>query len=549
MTTKRILIAIAVIGALIAGALVYASTRPLILAAKLQPDLDPATATPAEWRAQAKRVLDEIETVARILPEDSPQQVRQRNTSLHLASLLSVRLGDVKRTLSLLGEISDTTEQSRVLRAVCFEPAALGQPGVVTELLEAAPTDEDAARVLSALAMAYARSGEPARAEQALADPRFESESPDQRHPNRRLLPLGEIAKAYAREGDYEEAARIAERAEAVWVSGVDPRSRHDGRMNIAEMYIAAHDLDSALRIIDDATDDFRVEELLSDIAKVQAVQQDLEAAAQTRGRIENLFLRAYACTYPAADHAQSGRTEIARGLFAEADRISEGLTNTIDRFFMLVHMTEYRHKGGLHDDANATADRALNLLAEYPASPAKATELCRLLEVQIEADQAESSRALLELIIDVFETSDPSLHHEYSLENRLASAAAALGLEEDAELRFAAATAAAMSEEDLPARIERLRRIAMTQAEHGRVEGASQTFALAIAALSELEPAEAARSAKQLSRALAEAGRVTAAIDITGTVADPFERVTALEAAGSILAFKAERIERGAAN
>ena len=105
------------------------------------------------------------------------------------------------------------------------------------------------------------------------------------------------------------------------------------------------------------------------------------------------------------------------------------------------------------------------------------------------------------------------------------------------------------MSEEDLSARIERLRRIAMTQTEHGRVENASQTFALALAALSELEPAEAARSVKQLSRALAEAGRVTVAIDIAGTVADPFERVMALEAAGSILAFKAERIERGAAN
>ena len=549
MTTKRILIAIAVIGALIAGALVYASTRPLIPAAKLQPDLDPANATPAEWRAQAKRVLDEIETVARILPEDTPQQVRQRDTSLHLASLLSVRLGDVKRTLSLLGEISDTTEQSRVLRAVCFEPAATGQTETVAELLAAAWTDKDAAKITSALAFAYARANAPQVAENVLADPRFQSDELDRIDPNRRLMPLGEIADAYARTGKHDEAKRIAREAERILIFEEDPRIRHLRQMNIAEMYIAGRDPDSALRIIDDATDGFRVEELLSDIAKVQAVQQDLEAAAQTRGRIENLFLRAYACTYPAADHAQSGRTEIARGLFAEADRISEGLTSTIDRFFMLVHMTEYRHKGGLHDDANATADRALNLLAEYPASPAKATELCRLLEVQIEADQAESSRALLELIIDVFETSDPSLRHEYSLENRLASAAAALGLDQDAELRFAAATAAAMSEEDLSARIERLRRIAMTQTEHGRVENASQTFALASAALSELEPAEAARSVKQLSRALAEAGRVTVAIDIAGTVADPFERVMALEAAGSILAFKAERIERGAAN
>lgn len=536
MTTKKLLsfATSTVLIALIAGVFVYANTRPVIPADTMQPDLDPATATPAEWRAQAERIIKAASAVMPLVSEELDRDgVPHKDTLRHYLGCLYAEVGEAQKAADLFEEL--TLEEKRVNGWAngASGPAGVGDVGTIEDMLALAPNAETRMRVKVRLVEALANADDLEGAVELYAHPdltEFVERTPISATLNR-------LHESLVRAGMMPEARNLIRQAENLWAPTGDTNLDQHIRGNLAELYIRAQDFDAALRIIEQMNPDYRIDQLLGELAKQQARSLDLEGASETRNRIEDLPDRAYACTYAARDLAKAGEEEAARSLFSEAIRIADemevewGYGDTMTNESMLIHIARYQHEGGLHDDAAKTTRSAFELVEQQHDNEFyKAEALAELLELLLEIEQPDLSREVYERTAAIVLATAQSDGDACDLLIILGQAAAKLDKPDASAEHFRTAIEIAKKIDPDPDRPSEpnaafVLRTAVAQSESGQQDDASEAFTLALRLHKQADESDRDDIRDGIAQGLILSGRITAALYIAEQIEDPYAR------------------------
>ncbi len=584
MTTKRILIAIALLGVVIAAYFLWPrppiSIRP-IPADKLVQDFDPETATPEEVRAQAWRVFDKMVPIVQDLPSDTNEQANAKDAAFQSLAILSGWLGDMVRAETLRDEIYDPNDWSRVTPTIAAFYSRTQQTEVIESLLDWTTDDDSTAHVLYFLTIARASSGDIEGAIKLVEDPRLMRSPTGRSDPHHKFHAIRHIVRAAADAGEHDRARLLTAQAEELYTQAdIDP---YEDRLVdwLVNMHFDARDLESALRLLNE-NEAIRYQHSSmrefdpfishrEQIAKLQAMNGDLQAAADTRELGSGYWLYELELyIQPAKELAASGKPELARQLLREG--VEEMRANN-QPTQALIRIASTQREMGFNSDAQGTIEAVLNesddtstllRIAEFERAggnlEAAKSRLQRISESPFTSEAPEvRSRILFELSGVYAELSDSKsvLQH---LQTAIESAAEMensrdkalllsdiAGLQSDFDQTGARSTfglALSTTEKLKDERAGLYAIIARQQVDSGLFQDALETVERTL----KFDEETGVDLAKMICARLATSGRVTAAMAVADQVQVEFGKVVMLDLIASELADQAQEIEHGTA-
>ncbi len=531
MTMKRTLIAVPLAAgiALISGVFLYANTRPVIPADKMQPDLDPATATPEQWRAQAERIVAAASAVMPLVSEELDRDgIPHKDALRHYLGVHYGELGDPESVARLSEERATVGRQSGWLSSA-RAPASIGDIDTVSRLVELAPTDEIRDRLRLKLIRAYANADDPESAVELYQHPDLA-----ELIQSRPVLDgMSEIIASIVRAGKQSQARELLLQAEQM-LTPSKVKLIESLRYQLMRCYIIAGDLDSARRLLTEIdADDYD----LGEFAEQQARQIDFKGARATREVMEEVLIRVYSCADAARHLALAGEEDAARELFAEAIAIAEAMEpewdyrDTMTNETALIHTARRQHEAGFVADAARTTGRAFELIEQQHSDEFYKTQaLAELLELLLEIEQSELAKEVYERTAAITTGTTQSDGDVFDLLINLGRAASKLGKPDASAEHFEAALDLAIFLQSAPDpqtqhEAVHVLQTAIAQSESGEQDAAAETLTLATQILRRAKDSDRDEIRDDIAKALVLTGRTTAALNLAEQIEDPYDR------------------------
>ncbi len=377
MYPRRVLVGLLMIG--LVGVLAFGDEPALtvkpIPTAKFVPDFDPATATPEEIRAHALRVMEEALTRIPDVPEDAVfdiiGEVNPRYTLRYRAAILIGQLGDMPRSQKMLIEIV-AEQESADLSKLAGALSAQARPENIKPMLDRDLSPTDRQVILLYLIFAYANNGEYERAEAMVTEHRLPPYLED--HPINEFEVLGKIitSRLDRDEIDLLEMRRLASEQEVIMIEA-GKQNELAGR--VLWSYIRARDAESAIRMLHLADLDNGDVEYL-EIGKAQLGNGDIPGALETWSLVEWDEVPLSWLLETAEQLAERGGVEAANTQFEKAIRIATGTAETRGSIQGLLAIAMKQLQMDLNDDAVQTVVIAREFTEASPAGFDKAHEL-----------------------------------------------------------------------------------------------------------------------------------------------------------------------------
>lgn len=378
MTTKQILLAIALLNAVFATYILWPyqslAVGP-IPAAKLVQNFDPETATPEEIRAYALRVAEEALTLIPYIPEDAVFDIigefNPRYTPKYRAAILIGQLGDMPRSQKMIIEIV-SEQESADLPKMASALSAQARPEDIKPMLDRDLSSTNRQAILFYLIFAYANNGEYERAEAMVTEHQLPPYLED--HPINEFEVLGKIIRSRfdRNEIDLVEMQRLASEQEVIMIEA-GKQNHLAGR--VLWSYIRAHDPESAIRMLRLADLDNGDVEYL-EIGKAQLRNGDILGAQETWSLVEWDEVPLSWLLETAEQLAERGGAEAANAQFEEAIRIATGTAETRGSIQGLLAVARKQLHLELRVDAIRTVAIAREFTEASPADFGKAHEL-----------------------------------------------------------------------------------------------------------------------------------------------------------------------------